>query len=41
MAEVAARVAERNRAQATIVWTFRMADARRKLDHLYPKGLVR
>ena len=40
-AEVAAWVAERNRVQAKIVWTFRVADARRKLDFLYPKELVR
>ena len=39
--EVAAWVAERNRVQAKIVWTFRVADARRKLDFLYPKELVR
>ena len=39
--EVAAWVAERNRVQARIVWTFRVADARRKLDFLYPKELVR
>ena len=40
-AEVAAWVAERNRIEAKIVWTFRVADARRKLDFLYPKELVR
>ena len=40
-AEVAAWVAERNRAHAKIVWAFRVADARRKLDFLYPKELVR
>ena len=40
-AEVAAWVAERNRVQAKIVWTFRVADARRKLDFFYPKELVR
>ena len=39
--EVAAWVAERNRIEAKIVWTFRVADARRKLDFLYPKELVR
>ena len=39
--EVAAWVAERNRVEAKIVWTFRVADARRKLDFLYPKELVR
>ena len=39
--EVAAWVAERNRVNAKIVWTFRVADARRKLDFLYPKELVR
>ena len=41
VAEVAAWVAERNRARAKIVWTFRVADARTKLNHLYPKELVR
>ena len=40
-AEVAAWQAARNEAEAKINWTFRVADARRKLDHLYPKGLVR
>ena len=39
--EVAAWAAERNRVRAKIVWTFRVADARRKLDFLYPKELVR
>ena len=39
--EVGAWVAERNRVRAKIVWTFRVADARRKLDFLYPKELVR
>ena len=40
-AEVAAWQAARNAASARIDWTFRVADARRKLDHLYPKELVR
>jgi len=40
-AEVAAWQAARNKAQAKIAWTFRVADARKKLDHLYPKELVR
>ena len=40
-AEVAAWVTERNQARAKIVWTFRVADARKKLDFLYPKELVR
>ena len=40
-AEVAAWVAERNRIEAKIVWTFRVADARKKLDFLYPEELVR
>lgn len=40
-AEVAAWEAARNKARARINWTFRVADARRKLDHLYPKELVR
>ena len=39
--EVAAWVAERNRAGTTIDWTFRVADARKKLDFLYPQELVR
>jgi len=39
--EVGAWVVERNRVKAKIVWTFRVADARRKLDFLYPKELVR
>lgn len=34
-AEVAAWVADRNRAGAKLDWTFRVADARRKLAHLY------
>ena len=36
-AEVAAWEAERNRAGVRLVWSFRVADARRKLDHLYPQ----
>jgi hypothetical protein len=40
-AEVAAWVADRNRAGTTIDWTFRVADARKKLDFLYPQELVR
>lgn len=40
-AEVAAWQAARNEAKTTIEWTFRVADARTKLDHLYPKELVR
>lgn len=36
-AQVKAWVAERNRAKAKIEWTFRVADARKKLDHLYPQ----
>ena len=40
-AEVAAWVAGRNRVNAKIVWTFRVADARKKLDFLCPKELVR
>lgn len=35
--EVEAWVAERNRVGAKINWTFRVADARRKLGHLYPQ----
>jgi hypothetical protein len=40
-AEVAAWQDARNRARAKIEWTFRVADARKKLDFLYPKELVR
>jgi hypothetical protein len=40
-AEVAAWPAARNAAGAKIEWTFRVADARQKLDHRYPKELVR
>lgn len=40
-AEVAAWQAARNKLGAKIAWTFRVADARTKLDHLYPKELVR
>ena len=39
--EVAAWQEARNRAKAKIEWTFRVADARKKLDFLYPKELVR
>jgi hypothetical protein len=39
--EVSGWQAERNRARVKINWTFRAADARRKLSHLYPKELVR
>jgi hypothetical protein len=40
-AEVAAWVADRNRAGVKLVWSFRVADARRKLSHLYPQEHVR
>ncbi len=40
-AEVAAWQAARNNAEAKIEWTFLVADARKKLDHLYPNELVR
>lgn len=40
-AEVAAWQAARNQAEAKINWTFRVADARQKLDHLYQKELLR
>lgn len=40
-AEVAAWQAARNAAEAKIEWTSRVAEARTKLDHLYPKELVR
>jgi hypothetical protein len=36
-AEVRAWEAERNRAGVRLEWSFRVADARRKLDHLYPQ----
>lgn len=39
--EVASWVADRNRARAKINWTFRVANARKKLSFLYPKELVR
>lgn len=31
----------RNRAGVRLVWSFRVADARRKLSHLYPQDLMR
>jgi hypothetical protein len=37
-AEVAPWEAERNRAGVRLVWSFRVADARRKLAHLYPQN---
>ncbi len=37
-AEVKAWVATRNAARAKINWTFRVADARKKLAHLYPQN---
>jgi hypothetical protein len=40
-AEVAAWVAARNGAGTTIDWTFRVADARKKMSFLYPQELVR
>jgi DDE superfamily endonuclease len=40
-AEVAAWEAERNRAGIKIEWCFRVADARRKLAHLYPQNPLR
>jgi hypothetical protein len=40
-AEVAAWQEPRNRAKVRIEWTFRVADARKKLPFLYPKELVR
>jgi hypothetical protein len=40
-AEVGAWVAGRNAAKAKIVWSFRVADARTKLDHLYPAEPLR
>ena len=39
--EVAAWVARRNAEKAKIEWTFRVADARVKLDFLYPKEFPR
>jgi hypothetical protein len=35
--EVAAWVAQRNREKSTVHWQFTTADARIKLQHLYPK----
>jgi hypothetical protein len=40
-AEVAAWEAQRNRAGVRLVWSFRVADARRKLAHLYPQDPLR
>ena len=39
--EVAAWQAARKRAGVAIQWSFRFADARKKLSHLYPQGLLR
>jgi DDE superfamily endonuclease len=39
--EVAAWEAERNRLRVAIEWCFRVADARRKLAHLYPQETLR
>ena len=39
--EVAAWEAERNRLRIAIEWCFRVADARRKLAHLYPQEPLR
>jgi hypothetical protein len=39
--EVAPWEAERNRAGVRLVWSFRVADARRKLAHLYPQVPLR
>ena len=39
--EVAAWEAERNRLRVAIEWCFRVADARRKLAHLYPQKPLR
>ena len=39
--EVAAWEAERNRLRVAIEWCFRVADARRKLAHLYPQKILR
>ena len=40
-AEVATWADRRNRDRARINWTFRVADARTKLDHLYPQKPLR
>jgi hypothetical protein len=40
-AEVGPWEAERNRAGVKLVWSFRIADARRKLAHLYPQDPLR
>jgi hypothetical protein len=39
--EVGPWEAERNRAGVRLVWSFRVADARRKLAHLYPQAPLR
>ena len=40
-AEIAPWEAERNRAGVRLAWSFRVADARRKLSHLYPQDPLR
>ena len=40
-AEVGSWEAQRNRAGVKLTWSFRVADARRKLAHLYPQNLLR
>jgi hypothetical protein len=40
-AEVGPWEADRNRAGVRLVWSFRVADARRKLAHLYPQDPLR
>jgi len=40
-AEVGPWEAERNRAGVRLMWSFRVADARRKLSHLYPQDPLR
>lgn len=40
-AAIAPWEAERNRAGVRLVWSFRVADARRKLAHLYPQDPLR
>jgi hypothetical protein len=40
-AEVGPWEEARNRAGVRLVWSFRVADARRKLDHLYPQNPLR
>jgi hypothetical protein len=41
VSEIAAREEARNKAGARLEWSFRVADARRKLSRLYPQPSAR